>query len=132
MRVNTNLSETDRMKQRIGLAFDALAQPDTARITALENVLVERALAASGKQKRRQTHLWWLAGLLLLGTAAAGWWVEKTYFADTAGPEKQGISENLNGLPLQNVDREAPNGPEQGKLPSDKQVPPQSPVIFRR
>lgn len=130
--IKDNLSETDQMKQRIALAFDALAQPDSVRIRALENVLVGRALAESGRRQQKRTHLWWLAGLLLLGTAAAGWWAGKTYFADIAESEKQGISENLNRLPPQNVDGEAPNEAGQGKLQSDQQAPPRSPVIFRR
>jgi len=129
MSIGGNLSETDRMKRRIAVAFDALEAPDSARLATIENVLASHVRTEYLRQQKRRDRLWWLAGLLMLGTAAAGWWAGKHYFARPTTVQPPAALQ----LPVKGLDTIEQVAPVQPAKPqATDRPPPRSPVIYRR
>ena len=94
----TTPPDDDRLAALIGEAFEALPAPDRWKLKEVEARL-SRALTRKPQARRPSMWVWWLAGALIMGSAAA-WWV---YESTRDGAETTPIMQEV--IPLQ-----APNG----------------------
>lgn len=123
--IKDNLSETDQMKQRIALAFDALEEADPARIMALENVVVARMHSGLGKRRQRKNRWWWIGGLLILSAASAAWWQVARHAINKSPTVQDRTTERRETQP---IDRSETEGQTYEQPAPERR----SPVIFRR
>lgn len=69
----TTPPDEDRLAALIGEAFEALPSPDRWKLKDIEARL-SRALTRKPQARKPSMWAWWLAGALIMGSAAA-WWV---------------------------------------------------------
>lgn len=72
----TTPPDDDRLAALIGEAFEALPAPDRWKLKDIEARL-SRALTRKPQARKPSMWAWWLAGALIMGSAAA-WWVYET------------------------------------------------------
>jgi hypothetical protein len=112
----------------IAPAFDRLPAPDTRRLAAIEQRLLEQ----TRPRRRASLAWWWLVGALVAGAASALWWAVDY---DSAGEQKRpvpgGISPSVApstaDLPARPDRSEAAESKPAGEL-----VRKNGPVIYQR
>ena len=100
----TTPPDDDRLAALIGEAFEALPSPDRWKLKDIEERL-SRALTRKPRERKPSMWAWWLAGALVMGSAAA-WWV---YESTRDGAEITPIMQEV--IPLQAPNEPVPSEP---------------------
>ena len=134
----TTPPDDDRLAALISEAFEALPAPDRWKLKDIEARL-SRALTHKPQARRPSMWAWWLAGALIVGSAAA-WWVyeSRRQAADTESPKP--VVEQI--MPLEARDERKPKAVEPvapqnpidatTKMQEDAATQKKRPTIFRR
>ena len=96
----TTPPDDDRLAALIGEAFEALPSPDRWKLKDIEARL-SRALTRKPQARRPSMWAWWLAGALIMGSAAA-WWVYESQ-------QRAANTESLNPVVEQIMPPETPD-----------------------
>lgn len=134
----TTPPDDDRLAALIGEAFEALPAPDRWKLKDIEARL-SRALTGKPQAHKPSMWAWWLAGALVMGSAAA-WWVYESHKRAAEAESLNPVVEQI--MPLETPDERKPAATERKPLlkPIDATTETQEdaaaqekrPMIFRR
>lgn len=134
----TTPPDDDRLAALIGEAFEALPSPDRWKLKDIEARL-SRALIRKPQARKPSMWAWWLAGALVMGSAAA-WWVYESQQQAANTESLNPVAEQI--LPLETphereskaVEPEVPLNPIDAttKTQEDAGAQRKRPTIYRR
>lgn len=116
------------MTDTIATAFERLSEPDSRRLAAIEQKLLEQPRLRG----RSKFVWWWLAGALLAGAASALWWAVDY----DSGMEQKAPPPSVNSTPMapSTADKPSRQGRSEGteSTPADGSTQKPGPVIYQR
>ena len=104
----TTPPDDDRLAALIGEAFEALPAPDRWKLKKVE-ARVSRTLTRQPQARKPPMWAWWLAGALIMGSAAA-WWVYESQQRAAETESLKPVVEQI--LPLKTPDEREPKSVE--------------------
>ncbi len=138
MSIHTTPPDDDRLAALIGEAFEALPSPDRWKLKDIEARL-SRALTRKPQARKPSMWAWWLAGALIMGSAAA-WWAYESQQQAADTESLNPVIEQI--LPLETPVEREPKATQPAtplnsidattKTQEDADAHQKRPMIFRR